>query len=189
MLTIFVRDGICTHDHWALVAKLGSPARKLRGRTRTFQAHRFGCHVRVLESASGIKEHDAIGRFEESCREQMIVRSSRCSPFGRQENSFVSRPVHKRCQDLLIGQSERNAPRLAQNFKHDGIAVGVGHAKTSCEWWLVLPHLAYVSPSFESTNHARASGRLYGDHARSFPETRPAKFFQFHECSPSTKSP
>ena len=53
------------------------------GRTRTFKAHRFGRHVCVLESASGIKEHDAIGRFEESCREQIIVRGSRCSSFGR----------------------------------------------------------------------------------------------------------
>src|ERR1700694_2624968 len=110
MLTIFVRDGICTHDHWALVAKLGSPARKLRGRTRTFQAHRFGRHVCVLESASGIKEHDAIGRCEESCREQMIVRGGRGSSFGRWGKAFMPRPVHKRRQDLLIGQSERNAP-------------------------------------------------------------------------------
>src|ERR1700676_120032 len=63
---------------------LGSVGRvKLGGRTRTFQAHRFGRHVCVLESASGIKQHDAIGRFEESCREQMIVRGSGGSSFGR----------------------------------------------------------------------------------------------------------
>ena len=28
-------------------------------------------HVCVLESASGIKEHDAIGQIEDSCGEQM----------------------------------------------------------------------------------------------------------------------
>ena len=43
------------------------------------------------------------------------------------------RPVHKRGQDQLIGQSERNAARLAQNLKHNGLAVGFGHAKTGCE--------------------------------------------------------
>src|ERR1700686_1875951 len=72
-------------------------ARKLRGGTRALEANRFGRHIWVLSPSSGIKEHDAILPSEESCREQLIVRGGRCSSFGRQENSFASCPVHKRC--------------------------------------------------------------------------------------------
>ncbi len=114
----------------------------------------------------------------------MIVRGSRGSSFGRQENSFVSRPIRKRRQNLVIGDSKCNTARLPQNFKHDGIAIGFGDAETRCERRRVLPHLAHVCPLLESAGHGRASGGLHCDHARPFAGTYPAEFLQFREGFP-----
>src|SRR5579872_5801668 len=139
--------------------------------------------IEILESRSGVEQHDRIIGVEESRLAKFTVGSQGCCALRCGENCLDSSPVLQSINDFIIGHGQGHSTALLQDIEDEVVAVGFRHAKACCYSRSVWPELRVVAAFVPGFRNGSAARRLYNDHLWAL-WSDPAEFLHFVEGLP-----
>src|SRR5579871_2825876 len=109
-----------------------------RGLARKTGRERF----QVLETGSGVVEHDALVVLQKSVRQQFPERGDTSDTFGGSEDTLTSAELDRGIQQLGVADGYSRASTLAHRVQHQKITERFGHAEAARYRVSVLPERA-----------------------------------------------
>src|ERR1700675_3531991 len=128
-------------------------------RRRKFLGHsvRAPQRVQILQSRTGIEQHDFIRRAEEPTGSKFSIGREGSRPFGRREDAFYPSPGPQSLHDLFVCHSHGNSITLSQNIENDVITIGFRNPQSGGGGGRITPHLGNILSFIPRFNYWRAS--------------------------------